>query len=444
MIKFITKTTLTAVLLLGAITMFAQTPFSGSQDFRKFSIGINAGALTPSVITGGSNDYTKSKYTLGYGANLKYQFTHYFALQANFLKGKLEGDNTRKLSNGNLPADPNAKFSTDLKYAIDLAAVFTFGNINWLSKKSTVVPYVSLGGGYLSFDNTATTVNPSAANQEKQGFYVPVGAGLKFNLSNAVNLDLGYKANFYDHDNLNGTQKYGGTHKDKFSYMFLGLEFALGKPGAPQLMFDNPAARVSDMLQTQVSNMQTKVDALASQLSLTDSDGDGVPDQFDKEPNTPAGYPVDFRGVSLDTDGDGVPDGRDKEKVTPTNCQPVDADGVGTCPVPACCSGMGSGTNKVCNLGDMPSISFSGNSSMLSDDAKVMLSTVATKMKANPNCTITVTAYPASTKASQAVSNARLNAIKNYLSDKEGITKDRVMTTNEVGNASNTVDVRSN
>lgn len=444
MIKFITKTTLTAVLLLGAITMFAQAPFSGSKDFRKFSIGINAGALFPSVITGGSNDYTKSKMTFGYGANLKYQFTHYFALQANFLKGKLEGDNTRKLSNGNPPADPNAKFTTDLNYAVDLNAVFTFGNINWLSKKSTVVPYVSIGGGYLGFDVTATTANPSAPNQEKKGFYVPVGAGLKFNLSNAVNLDLGYKANFYDHDNLNGTQKYGGNHKDKFSYLFLGLEFALGKPGASQLMFDNPAARVSDMLQTQVTNMQTKVDALASQLSLVDSDGDGVPDQFDKEPNTPAGCPVDFRGVSLDTDGDGVPDCRDKEKITPTNCQPVNADGVGTCPPPACCSGMGSGTNQNCTLGDLPSISFTGNSSNLSNDAKVMLSTIASKMKANPNCTITITAYPGATKASQANSNSRLNAIKNYLSEKEGITKDRVMTKNEAGNASNTVDVRSN
>ena len=41
---------------------------------------------------------------------------------------------------------------------------------------------------------------------------------------------------------------------------------------------------------------------------LDDADGDGVTDQFDQEPNTPAGAPVDTHGVSRDTDGDGVPD----------------------------------------------------------------------------------------------------------------------------------------
>jgi hypothetical protein len=38
---------------------------------------------------------------------------------------------------------------------------------------------------------------------------------------------------------------------------------------------------------------------------LPDADGDGVTDQFDMEPNTPAGVPVDVRGVAKDSDGDG-------------------------------------------------------------------------------------------------------------------------------------------
>lgn len=48
-----------------------------------------------------------------------------------------------------------------------------------------------------------------------------------------------------------------------------------------------------------------------------DSDGDGVKDNRDKEPNTPKGYPVNIRGIALDTDGDGVPDGIDKQLITP-------------------------------------------------------------------------------------------------------------------------------
>ena len=71
-----------------------------------------------------------------------------------------------------------------------------------------------------------------------------------------------------------------------------------------------------------------------------DADGDGVIDQLDKEPNTPAGCPVDTHGVTKDTDGDGVPDCKDKQLITPTECQPVDADGVGKCPDPECCKNM--------------------------------------------------------------------------------------------------------
>src|SRR5258706_11895123 len=57
------------------------------------------------------------------------------------------------------------------------------------------------------------------------------------------------------------------------------------------------------------------------------------------------------------SDGDGVPDCKDKQLITPTECQPVDADGVGKCPEPDCCkrseehtSELQSLTNLVCRL----------------------------------------------------------------------------------------------
>jgi outer membrane protein OmpA-like peptidoglycan-associated protein len=61
---------------------------------------------------------------------------------------------------------------------------------------------------------------------------------------------------------------------------------------------------------------------------LGDSDKDGVRNSSDREKDTPAGYPVDSFGVSLDTDGDGVPDGRDQEKNTPRGAK-IDVRGVG-------------------------------------------------------------------------------------------------------------------
>ncbi len=62
--------------------------------------------------------------------------------------------------------------------------------------------------------------------------------------------------------------------------------------------------------------------------TMRDSDRDGVNDRIDLEPNTPRGYPVNGRGISLDTDGDGVPDGKDREKNTPLGAH-VNEYGIG-------------------------------------------------------------------------------------------------------------------
>ncbi len=179
--------------------------------------------------------------------------------------------------------------------------------------------------------------------------------------------------------------------------------------------------------------------------SFDDADNDGVLDQLDREPNTPAGCPVDTHGVSKDTDGDGVPDCNDKELITPTYCQPVDADGVGNCPLPDCCKNQPVFTGpEGCAIGDLPSISFKGNTSTLTGDAKAMLATIASKLKANAGCNISVTGYPTASKASQALCSKRTQAIKQYLMEKEGISSDRISTNCEVGGGdANTVDIKS-
>ena len=70
----------------------------------------------------------------------------------------------------------------------------------------------------------------------------------------------------------------------------------------------------------------TKVDAQGCPL---DSDRDGVTDDKDKCPNTPAGTKVDAQGCPLDSDRDGVTDDKDKCPSTPAGTT-VDAQG---CPL---------------------------------------------------------------------------------------------------------------
>ena len=101
-------------------------------------------------------------------------------------------------------------------------------------------------------------------------------------------------------------------------------------------------------------------------------------------------------------------------------------------------------TANACNIGDLPSVTFKGKSRGLSSDAKAMLATVASKLKDNADCSINVTGYPAATKASQALCTKRVEAIKTYLTEKEGISADRILTNCEPGGGDvNVVDIKS-
>jgi outer membrane protein OmpA-like peptidoglycan-associated protein len=70
-------------------------------------------------------------------------------------------------------------------------------------------------------------------------------------------------------------------------------------------------------------------------LDLTDTDGDGVIDMMDLEPNSPVGSIVDHRGLTMDSDKDGIPDHQDIEPFSPPGLQ-VDEAGKATI-IKECC-----------------------------------------------------------------------------------------------------------
>ena len=269
--------------------------------------------------------------------------------------------------------------------------------------------------------------------------------GIAFKLSRRINLAIENKFTVTKDDLLDGQRwqehPVGDAaltpEFDSYNYLSLGLNFNLGGRSVEPLWWLNPL----DYVYGELNNPRHMK---LPKPTFDDADGDGVLDQLDKEPNTPAGCPVDTHGVSRDTDGDGVPDCKDKELITPTYCQPVDADGVGNCPLPDCCKNPVVVADNTCNIGDLPSISFKGNTSSLTADAKAMLATIASKLKGNGNCNITVTGYPAASKASQALCGKRVEAIKMFLIEKEGISADRITTNCEAGGGdANTIDIKS-
>ncbi|MEO7265636.1 MAG: hypothetical protein ABIW38_12015 [Ferruginibacter sp.] len=268
--------------------------------------------------------------------------------------------------------------------------------------------------------------------------------GVAFRLGKRINLALENRHTFIKDDLLDGQQwqehAWGDaaltSNWDSYNYLSLGLNFNIGAKAVEPLWWLNP-------LDYAYSELNNPRHMKLPKPVFDDADGDGVVDQLDREPNTPAGCPVDTHGVSLDTDGDGVPDCKDKQLITPTECQPVDADGVGKCPDPECCKNIVAGPPASTCPCDYPSLSFKGN--MLSSDARAMLATVASKLKANPTCSINITGYPEASKASQAVCQRRLDAIRMQLVEKEGISADRINTNCEIGGGDkNTVDIKCN
>ncbi|HUR66015.1 MAG TPA: OmpA family protein [Chitinophagaceae bacterium] len=273
-----------------------------------------------------------------------------------------------------------------------------------------------------------------------------VGAGVAFKLGSRINLAIEDRQTFIKDDLLDGQRwqehAWGDAvltrDFDSYNFASIGLNFNIGGKAVEPLWWLNPL----DYAYSEIRN--PRLMRLPKPV-LPDTDGDGITDQFDRE-QTPAGCPVDSHGVSLDTDGDGVPDCKDKELITPTYCQPVDADGIGKCPCPEGCAGQAVVAEKTCSekLGALPSVSFKAKSNALSDDAKAVLSTVAAKLRNNPGCKVVVIGYCSSDKREQQLSWDHVNAVINYMVDKEGISADRfIFNYGQEGGDCNTVDIRA-
>lgn len=296
-------------------------PFTGAKQFRTWSIGLHGGALMPVIAVGGSNDFTKWEPTIGYGAYLKAQINHTFGIQAEFLKGILKANNENLLGNGTASESPYSSFKTQLNWAASVSATATLANLNFLHRENVILPYVTLGAGLVDYNPTLVLNDKTTVDYKPDGsikeFFIPVGAGVKAKLGNGVNLDLGYRMNFVDGDNLDGYSN--STHKDKFSYAMVGLEFALGGAGKEQLAFNNPASDLQRDLQDENASLKASVtsslaaseqsnrektaqmNALNEELNKMkkDSDGDGVSDYFDKCASTPSTEKVDGAGCPL-------------------------------------------------------------------------------------------------------------------------------------------------
>lgn len=291
--------------------LFAQDSGRFSEkSFRTWSVGVHGGVLSQNTIFNGKErDFQTAKETIGYGAFVKKQVLPSLGIQADFLRGKVEG---LRSNTGVLDANLDntylngSSYETKIEWSAALTAIYNIANISINKENAILTPYVKAGAGYMSAGATTTNVPMSANESYKERWFVPVGAGFKLGVAKGINLDMGYDVNFVKSDKFDGFN-YGGRN-DKFSYGHIGLEFALGSKEKPQLQNYSSLANLraqtkeeSDELRRALSTAEQNAARDREQYAkdMGDDDNDGVANKFDKCPGTKAGTVVDGSGCPI-------------------------------------------------------------------------------------------------------------------------------------------------
>ena len=278
-----------------------------------------------------------------------------------------------------------------------------------------------------SYESPAVNTNASHILDNKVLDFAPsIGAGVQYKITKKVNVQLEERYTFTSDAYIDGS-RYGtplgntvapGRQHDAINYFSISVNYNIKnkKKSVEPLYWINPL----DHLYQEISYPRHMV--LPNPI-LPDEDGDGVTDQFDKCPKTPAGIAVDIHGCPLDTDGDGVPDYKDKQLITPTECQPVDADGVGHCPCPDGCGELGGKKGGKCGGINDGTLYFKNNA--LTNEQQGQLAVLASQMKAFPDCKVVVVGAGNGSKLKEERSWEHVNTVIEYMAEKNNIASDR-------------------
>jgi len=284
-----------------------------------------------------------------------------------------------------------------------------FNGVYTFEPTNSIIPFAKLGAG---IENISDEI---ASNQT--GMFLDAGAGLKvpFKQNWALKLEAIYLAKIGSAHN---------EHTDNNLMTLVGLTYSFGAQKAqiaPKLDSDNDGV-LDELDKCPNTPAGTKVDSKGCKLFL-DDDKDGVENSLDKCPNTEAGTKVDSKGCKLflDDDKDGVENSLDKCPNTEAGTK-VDSNGckilekVVELKAPAC-------PPKI-NL----HINFKFNSYEVDQASQKRVEKFADFLKCTPDYKAKIVGYTDSigTEAyNQKLSEERANTVKNMLI-KDGVAVNRV------------------
>jgi OOP family OmpA-OmpF porin len=279
-------------LMAGALALSA----NAQSDFNKWSLEVNGGLNKPMApITPG---YHSPTFNLGHAdLGVRYMFNEKFGAKLDYGFGSFQG------------AKDNPSFSTKY-YRLNLQGVANLGRMmNFESFSNSFGLLFHLGGGVGNVNPEENTFNDFT----DKVYNIMFGLTPQVKVTNKIAIvgDIstilnGRQTVAFDGASVISPATNNGYYGANGTWLTgtLGVHFYLGS-----------AEQHADWF-IAADKYATK-EELASQINgikdmLKDSDGDGVPDYLDKEPNTPAGARVNSAGMTMDSDGDGIPDHLDK------------------------------------------------------------------------------------------------------------------------------------
>jgi OOP family OmpA-OmpF porin len=263
-------------------------------------------------------------------------------------------------------------------------------------------PYLAFGAGQADFEKGP--VNTAGTSHDETR--INLGGGVRYNVSDSISIRADLR-------------EFHGIDESTFDTMAsLGISFAFSRtvsdpaPAKPTAPADADNDGVPDNRdQCPGTPAGASVDSRGCQ---PDDDNDGVANSQDQCPATTTGASVDSRGCELDSDNDGVVDSRDQCPGTAAGMD-VDADG---------CEGI-TETTETIEL----QVRFPSNSAVIGDRFDSELARIADIMKENPQTTVEIAGHTDSlgeASYNQFLSQRRAEAVAERLTGPLGIDPERV------------------
>lgn len=438
MMKFSTLFFTALLLLFTSLHLSAQSPSPSSKPKDMIEVGVGAGYF----FFAGEVDHEPS-----YAAalHLRKATDYLFSLRVDAMVGQAKGKGRA--------GDDSYNYESEW-FSGTVLGVFSLNNLRFDRPKKKVNLYVMGGGGVNSYSTKYET--PGIGGSNRRGTFdheiVPhasAGAGIGIRLSPRVNIALEHQAFalFGQRGDLLDAVNWEGNNFDNRS----GFNDI---PNFSSLQFNFNLGNTSNRSEPLYwggfgSELMSSLDEAKKRQNeaLMDSDGDGVIDAIDQEPNTPASVPVDTKGRTLDSDKDGIPDHKDLEPYYPPRAgERVNEDGVVVNPINP---GGGVTEDRVKELIDealskyglsdpkgtvaewfLPMIHFGVDSYTVKYSDYGTLSSLARMLKSNPNMRLVITGYTDQTGTEEyndGLSYQRAKSVADHLESQHGIGRGRLV-----------------